>query len=142
MKTSLKEQITGAWNLVSFEQETQEGKVTYPLGIDAQGSIYYLPDGFVSVHIMQVNRSEFVAPALYANCQLKYTDLGYLAYSGRFSLNQSETVMTHHIDISLFPEWIGGQQVRIIKLDGEHLSLSSDGPVGPDKIQFRLHWKR
>lgn len=142
MDLSLIDKIAGAWSLVSFEQQAPNGTVTYPLGKDALGSIYYLPEGFVSVHIMQVNRSEYVNPALYANGKLKYTDLGYLAYSGRFSLNQSETIITHHIDISMFPEWVGGQQIRVIKLDGDHLSLSSDGPVGPDKIKFRLLWKR
>jgi hypothetical protein len=142
MEMSLTEQITGAWFLVSFEQETAAGDISYPLGSDAKGSIYYLPDGFVSVHIMNIGRSEFVKPELYAGGRLKYTDLGYLAYSGRYSLNQSQTIITHHIDISMFPEWIGGQQVRVISLNGDHLSLSSDGPVGPDKITFCLLWKR
>jgi hypothetical protein len=140
--SSLAEQVTGAWSLVSFTQETQQGEVSYPLGSDAKGSIYYLPNGFVSVHIMKTDRSEYVKPELYAEGRLKYTDLGYLAYSGKYSFNQSQTIITHHIAISAFPEWVGGQQVRVIELDGDHLSLSSDGSVGPDKITFRLLWKR
>lgn len=140
--SALKNLVIGAWALVSFEQESQEGEIIYPLGDEAKGSIYYLPNGYVSVHIMDVNRSENVDELLYKDMQLKYNDLGYLAYSGRYHIDEENRIMTHHIEISLYPEWIGGQQVRLIKLDGEYLQLSSNGPVGPQKIQFRLLWKR
>jgi hypothetical protein len=142
MNTTIKEKITGAWHLLSFEQQNFEGKLTYPLGKQAKGSIYYLPDGHVSVHIMDVNRSEIVDETLYINKQLRYSELGYLAYSGRYHIDEEKQVMTHHVEISMYPEWVGGQQVRLIKLDGDHLQLSSMGPSGPENISFRLLWKR
>jgi hypothetical protein len=138
----LKSLVVGAWILVSFEQESEDGEIAFPLGNQAKGSIYYLPNGYMSVHIMDINRSENVDEQLYKDKQLKYSQLGYLAYSGRYQIDEESCIMTHNVDISLYPEWIAGEQVRHIKLDGDQLLLSSIGPVGPQKIQFRLFWKR
>jgi hypothetical protein len=142
MEKSLKEQIAGAWSLVSFEQELPSGQRYFPLGKDASGTLYYLPEGYVSVHIMETKRSEYVKPSLYHGKPLKYTDLEYLAYSGVYTINFSETIMIHKITVSLYPEWVGSQQVRRIKLFGNHLLLSSDGPAGPEQVSFHLLWKR
>jgi hypothetical protein len=142
MVMPLSKQILGAWCLVSFEQEASDGQRSFPMGKDALGSIYYLPDGYVSVQIMTTNRSEYIEPSVCCPARLKYSGLGYLAYSGTYQINSSETVITHKIIISLFPEWLGGQQIRLIKFDGEYLSLSSDGAIGPEQIRFHLLWKR
>ncbi len=142
MKKSLKEQIAGAWSLVSFEQESSDGQRYFPLGNNASGSLYYLPDGYVSVHIMERQRTEYVKPSRYEGKPLKYTDLGYLAYSGVYTINDSETIIIHKITVSLYPEWVSSQQVRRIKLSGDHLLLSSDGPPGPEQVSFHLLWKR
>ena len=111
MPRSLKEQITGAWSLVSFEQVSAAGRRYFPLGEDASGSIYYLPDGHVSVHIMETQRSDYIDPSLYQGKPLKYTDLRYLAYSGTYTINDSETIIIHKIIVSLYPEWVGGHQL-------------------------------
>jgi len=137
-----KEDIVGAWDLISFELSTADNDITYPLGISAKGSLYYLPSGQVSVHIMDPNRLEYVSPEQFKEGKLKYADLGYLAYSGHYHLDPSQALITHSVDISVYPEWISTKQIRVIRLSGDLLSLSSPGTVGPDKVQFHLHWKR
>lgn len=142
MANSLKEKLIGTWSLVSFESEGPDGIITYPLGKDAQGSIMYAADGYVSVNIMQTGRTGFVDRSLYQNKLLKYLDLPYLAYSGRFVLDESRPSVTHIVEVSIYPDWLGAEQYRIIKWLGDDLQLGSDGPIGPDQNWFRLHWKR
>jgi Lipocalin-like domain len=137
MENSLKEKIIGAWRLVSFEQESKDGKITFPLGKDARGYLYYLIDGHVSVHIMRTGRQISLEDGV-----LKYNELGYLAYGGHYYFDETRMVMTHEVDVSLYPEWTGTAQVRKVDLKWPYLQLSSDGPVGEEGFQFRLRWLR
>lgn len=139
---NLAEKITGAWNLVSFQMVNNNGYICHPLGESAKGFLCYLPDGYVSVHIMQRDRQEVIDCNRFAGADFKYNELGYLAYCGRYHIDANKQVITHEVDISLYPEWIGGQQIRLITLRENQLELSSTGAVGPENIQFSLRWQR
>ena len=142
MENNLRQLVIGAWMLISFDQKSKDGKVSYPLGRAARGSLYYLPDGHVCVNIMQSSRNITVDPSLMKGDALKYNELGYLAYSGQYHIEEDPQLMIHVPDVSLYPEWIGSQQIRKIHLVGNYLQLSSNGPVGPDESRFRLTWVR
>lgn len=144
MKTAvpLQQQIIGSWSLVSFTETSMYGDISYPLGQDAKGSICYLATGQVSVHIMDIHRTATIDAALYTNRLLKYTDLSYLAYSGSFHVDEKRKIMTHDVAISIYPDWVGGQQVRLIELEADQLLLSSTGLAEPEKPHFKLLWKR
>jgi hypothetical protein len=43
--------------------------------------------------------------------------------------------LSHEMAVSLFPNWVGQQQVRLVELDGEHLQLSTDGPLRLNSIR-------
>lgn len=67
----------------------------------------------------------------------------FIAYGGRYEVD-GETV-THHVETSLFPNWIGTHQRRRWSLDadGRMLTLTSPPLVlgGATRIQ-RLVWER
>ena len=67
----------------------------------------------------------------------------FIAYGGRYVVN-GDTV-THHVETSLFPNWIGTTQRRHFALsdDGRVLTLTSPPLVlgGATRIQ-RLTWER
>ena len=52
--------LVGTWRLISWQNRSVEGRVSYPLGEDAAGYIMYKEDGFVFVAIARSNRSRFV----------------------------------------------------------------------------------
>jgi hypothetical protein len=47
----------------------------------------------------------------------------YLSYCGRYDF-LGDTVV-HHVELSLFPNWIGVDQERLVDLRGERLTLST-----------------
>jgi hypothetical protein len=47
----------------------------------------------------------------------------YLSYCGRYDF-LGDTVV-HHVEMSLFPNWIGGDQVRVVDLRENRLTLST-----------------
>ncbi|WP_210521316.1 lipocalin-like domain-containing protein [Hymenobacter terricola] len=138
MASSLKEQLIGAWTLVSLESEDSTGTVTQPMGENPTGLLLYTPTNYMSVHIMQKGLTELVAPALYEARMLKYADLGYLAYCGHYHADEAAQLVTHQVEISLYLEWLGQPQVRAVRFEGELLHLTT---VGPHPIT-RLVWRR
>lgn len=138
MQPSIKAQLIGAWTLVSLETADATGAVTWPMGENPTGQLLYTPAGYMSVHIMQLGRPALVAPALYATHPLRYADLGYLAYCGRYHTDEATQLVTHQVEISLYPEWLGQPQVRQVRFEGDQLHLTTVGP----HPTTRLVWRR
>jgi Lipocalin-like domain len=46
--------------------------------------------------------------------------------------------------VSLFPNWIGQTQPRVVKIDGDNLYLSTASPIESSvrTVNSYLHWKR
>jgi hypothetical protein len=64
-----------------------------------------------------------------------------MAYAGTYEIVGDSVI--HHVDISLFPNWIGGQQRRVAQLDGDGLSLLARLEDGtPEARTARLRWRR
>ena len=52
----------------------------------------------------------------------------YIAYSGRFFVDEVKRSLSHEMAVSFFPNWLGQRQVRLVEVDSERLQLSTDGP--------------
>ena len=147
MPTSqLREQLVGAWRLVSYEIRPRDGSaVTYPLGRDARGWILYTRDGYMSAQLMAAGRPPYASGDLHRGTESECTAAarGYIAYSGPFHLDDDGT-LTHEMDVSLFPNWIGNVQQRVFRLDGDRLQLGTVGPVRIDgrEVDAVLLWAR
>lgn len=135
--------LTGIWSLESCELETSGGEISYPFGIAPVGYIMYSHDGFMSVVIMSAGRQRFAAnDILGGTSQEKIAAIDtYLSYSGRYETTQERVL--HRIEVSLFPNWVGTTQERIVALHGDSLQLSTDPQVINGRPQTaRLVWKR
>jgi Lipocalin-like domain len=67
--------------------------------------------------------------------EIKEEALGYIAYSGPFHTDEEKQTLTHSMFVSLFPNWLGQTQPRVVKIEGDMLHLSSATPI-------RYRWKR
>jgi len=57
MSKSLREQLIGAWKLVSYEIRPVDGSPAfYPLGERPMGIILYTPDGYMSAQLSALDR--------------------------------------------------------------------------------------
>lgn len=65
----------------------------------------------------------------------------YLSYCGRYEVRPDKVI--HHVEVSLFPNWIGMDQERFFEFDGDRLSLSTPPFLVSGKQQSaRLIWER
>ena len=135
--------LVGTWRLVSWENQDDAGQITLPVGRDPQGYIIYTADGYVSVQIMTAHRQRFAADDLLQGTTDEKARAAetFIAYGGHYEI-ASDTII-HHVELSLFPNWVGTRQVRRLELAGDRLTLSAGPMVLAGRQQIaRLIWER
>jgi hypothetical protein len=135
--------LVGAWRLVSWENRAADGQVTHPMGTDILGYLLYTADGRFSVTISRRDRAGFAAGDLLGGTTEEKAGAmeGFVAYAGRYSFHGDRVI--HHVELSLFPNWVGSDQPRWVELAENQLTLSASPLLLAGKQQVpRLVWKR
>ncbi len=139
----LKSNFIGVWRLESLELRSSDGQKTFPMGRNADGYISYTEDGFMSVAIMEQGRRTFESNDIRGGTIEEKVEAvsGYLSYCGSYEVKENQVI--HHIEISLFPNWISVDQVRIYEIEGNRLTLSTSPFLVAGKQQTaHLIWRR
>ncbi len=135
--------FVGTWRLLSYEVRRADGEVRYPWGQDPVGLLMYSEEGYVSVAMMSANRPRFAAKDIKRGTieeKVAAVDT-YISYCGRYEV-QGDTVI-HHVEVCLFPNWIGNDQKRTFEFDGDRLLLSTE-PIAVGEMNWTGHliWER
>jgi len=120
--------LVGLWMMVKYYVKFEDGHEIFPLGEDAEGYIYYSPEGFVSGVMMAGNRPAFTTgDRLSASNEEKAAAWdGYVTYAGFYELEASNERVIHKIRASLYPNWSGEDQYRYInRLENGHIELTA-----------------
>jgi hypothetical protein len=146
-ESSLRDQLIGAWKLVSYVEKPVDGSApTYPFGEDAQGIIMYTHDGFMSAQLSVRERAPFTSDDWFKGKSAEFAAAAssYFAYTGPFQVDEEKQTLAHSMFISLFPNWIGQTQPRVVDLDGDFLTLTTEKPVESltKMVKPELRWKR
>ena len=142
-KVQTRDALVGAWRLVSWENRAADGQVTHPMGADALGYVLYTADGRFSVTISRAGRAGFAAGDLLGGTaqEKAWAVEGFVAYAGRYSFHGDRVI--HHVELSLFPNWVGSDQERWVELAGDRLTVSASPLLLAGKRQVpRLVWER
>jgi len=147
MKPTLREQLIGAWKLVSYVEQPVDGSAPFhPFGEEPQGIIMYTPDGYMSAQLCGKDRVPFASGDWFKGTAAEYEAEAstYIAYTGPFHVDEQQQSLTHSMFISLFPNWIGQTQPRVVKIEGGILSLSTASPInsGGKLVNSYLRWQR
>jgi hypothetical protein len=146
-KKSLRDQLIGAWKLVSYVEKPVDGSPnSYPLGEQPMGIIMYTPDGFMSAQLMDPARVPFASGDWFNGTDQEYKQEAstYIAYTGPFNVDEEKQTLTHTMFTSLFPNWTGQTQPRVVSIDGDFLHLSTASPITSKGkvVMSYLQWKR
>ena len=109
----MKERLIGSWRLVSYETTDPAGRQGKPYG-NAVGRISYDANGNMAGQVMRPDRAAMDASP------------GYIAYFGTYEVAADGRSVVHHVQGSLNPAWVGGDQIRQLRFDGERLILSTE----------------
>ena len=136
--------LVGAWKLLVLEFRS-DGQVVYPVGRDASGMCVYDGSGHMSLQIMRADRPRFGSPDLLGGTdeEVVAAAKGYLAYGGTYVEDTEHGVVVHHVTHSLFPNWVGTDQVRFFKRTGDRLITAAPTvTVGGHLMDAMLLWER
>lgn len=147
MTEKLRDQLIGAWKLVSYVEKPVDGSAPfYPMSEKPSGIIMYTPDGFMSAQLMHPDRKDFASGDWFDGTDEEYkTEAStYIAYSGPFHVDEEKQTLTHSMFVSLFPNWTGQTQPRVVKIEGDLLHLSTASPIvsGGKTVNSFLTWQR
>ena len=141
-----KEVFVGTWQLTAYEARLDDGTVIHPLGEDATGRLMYDEQGHIAAQQMKPGRPTFASGNVYGGTaeETEAAYNGYLAYFGSYEVDDDQHHMSHHVEASLFPDWVGVTQVRIYEFQGEsRMSLTTPPLVVAGKKGVSiLAWKR
>src|ERR1700682_4992671 len=102
-KQGIRERLVGGWRLVGDRGASAEGHETdRPLGNNPLGTILYTPDGYMSAQLARPGPDE----------DDQEPDGYYIAYSGPFDVDEQGKTVTHQVQVSVIPSWLGTAQIR------------------------------
>ena len=137
--------LVGGWRLLAWVSTADDGSESWPMGDAPDGLLAYAVGGTM-IGIMgaqarpRFSTDDVTGGSVEEQAQAFAT---YIAYGGRYDI--SGDTVTHHVETSLFPNWIGTDQRRRFALsdDGRVLTLTSPPLVlgGATRVQ-RLTWER
>lgn len=108
MSPTLRDRIIGAWELTSFTlTDADTGHVEHPLGTAPNGMILYTADGHMSAQLADADMG------------------GYMAYGGRFDVDEETSTLHHDVTIAMVPELLAQPQFRQASIAGDRLTLSA-----------------
>ena len=147
MIEKLRDQLIGAWELVSFVQiPINASTANCPLGEQPVGIIMYTSDGYMSAQLMRSNPGHFASADWFKATPEEYARAAstYFAYAGPFDVDEESSTVTHSVAVSLFPNWIGKKQHRIARIEGDTLWLSTASPMqsAGQSVNADVQWRR
>jgi hypothetical protein len=140
--------FVGTWRLLDYSFIHEDGSIERPWGTNVRGYLLYSAEGYMSGNLSPANdwasRRARLAAALKAHDVRLARRAGrrdYIAYTGRYTV-EGDTI-THHVEASLFPNWVDRPETRYYKFEGDTLTLRT-GPVrsGKHTIIAQLVWQR
>ena len=137
--------LVGGWRLRSWVSIADDGSETQPMGDAPNGLLAYTAGGTMVGIMGPDGRARFATDDVTGGTPDEQAGAfaTFIAYGGRYEID-GDTV-THHVETSLFPNWIGTAQRRrwALDADGRVLTLTSPPLVlgGTTRIQ-RLTWER
>jgi hypothetical protein len=146
MGQDIKKQFIGAWRLVSIEAKGPNSEaMTQRYGAKPVGYIIYTADGRMSAQLMRPDRARFASDEFEQATteEAKAAFDGYMNYFGTYTVNEKEGFVTHHVEGSLFPNYVGTEQKRFFELSGDQLVLKPPPrQINGETQTLRITWQR
>jgi hypothetical protein len=124
------DRLVGAWKLVALEQPGPDGTLSR---IDCCGMFVFTRDGHASVQVMEHGSRTATA----AGRPEQYSQGGYEASYGSYTVDEKTHIFTFHVEGALVPTLVGKDLPRLFELRGNQLIIKS---ARPDE-HWRVIWE-
>lgn len=138
-----RQRFVGTWRLVSDENISASGKVSYDAvsGPHGVGYLIYAPDGHMCVGLMNPDRPKWTEPKEPTDKEKIALFDSLYAYCGKYEVHEAEHLMMHLPELASTPDYVDSHQPRPYKFDGERMTFS--GPeTSPQGGTFKIVWEK
>jgi len=136
---SPRDRFFGVWKLISYESKSANGDVRQVYGPNPVGRITYDKAGRMSAALMRPGRK---SPANARNAtveELREVQSGFVAYFGKFDVDEATHTVFHHVEAALNPAWPGTDLKRTYDFTGDKLILTAASANGSSLV---LTWQK
>jgi Lipocalin-like domain len=125
---SLKEQLVGAWTLVSASSKLPDGTPTW--GANPIGLIIFTNSGHYSTQLMRSDLPKYASNnrATGTPDEYKAVAIGSVANFGTYTVNEANKTFTIRYDGSTFPNRKGVEETRPVVIEGDELRITNPAP--------------
>ena len=139
-RADVKDQIVGTWTLVSVNYEDQDTKALTPvLGVHPRGRQIATADGRWLALVTAENR-----PVPKTDEERAQALRTMISYSGRYRVEGNKVITK--VEIAWNEAWVGGEQVRFVRFEGDRLLIESPPMphpnVGGKVVRVIVVWER
>jgi len=146
MTFTIKNELIGTWNLLSFIEVPIKGiDSKFPMGKKPKGILIYGPDGYMSIEITNSNFISDTSDKLKSNEQGANSDLDkMITYTGSYKINDSIATVQHIINSSTSAIIDKEFHERKIDFEGDILYLKSVEPIlsNNEYVNSYMTWQR
>ena len=123
--------IVGTWRLQSWVAQDQESGATVDVfGANPTGYMIYTPGGRVTVNLTAEGRKPLSGDRFSSPVEERALAFSTsIAYSGTYTVKGD--AVTHRVEVASFPNWVGTEQVRVVRIDGDTLTIKTPPIAGP-----------
>lgn len=136
-------QIAGAYTLARWTARSANGTVEYPFGERPTGNLVYTPGGRVAVMLAAGDRPNLSTDDIVGEGvdERAAAFSSFMAYCGEYAIEGD--VVVHRITMSMFPNWVGVEQIRHFELSDDELVLQSPPfEIDGEMVVNELRWAR
>tara|TARA_R110000868_G_scaffold29889_15_gene111096 strand:+ start:3739 stop:4170 length:432 start_codon:yes stop_codon:yes gene_type:complete len=124
-----KTELIGTWDLQRFWFHDEAGVEVDPLGTDPVGNLVLGADGYYAFTMMRTGRTAYESGDILGGTAAEKGEAadGYVSFGGAWSFDGE--AITFAIAYSLFPNWVGGTQKRLVSFADGELLLQTTVPI-------------
>ena len=142
----LKDQLAGAWTLVSIHNVRADGTKYELFGPNAKGMLILNGSGHFSLHVTRAARPMFTSENRMTGTaeENRAAVQGMISLVGTFTVHEQDRSMLLRIESSSYPNLDGTEQRQSFRIIGDQLSWPEAAPIaGPTgDLRSDLIWKR
>ena len=142
---SASQSLVGSWRLISSEGHSSDGSIVFDQGETPTGRVMFDASGRLSLHLTDPNRKNFESGDFLRPTpdELIAAFTGYFGYFGSYSVDEDAGVVTFHVEGAAYPNYVGTDQKRFYKIEGNRLILRTPPErAGGADVTYYVTWER
>jgi hypothetical protein len=139
------EKLIGTWTLVLVDNVLPDGSRVQLYGPNPQGIAMFDASGHYSMLILRDGRPKFAANDKGQGTPEEYKAAvqGSNCHFGTYTVNQTDHIVTFHIEHATFPNWEGTERESPFTLMGDEFKFTVAHPTtGGPNVTGEVAWKR